>query len=333
MQLKITVIVPVYNTERFLSKCIDSVLAQTHSNLELLLIDDGSSDCSPQICDEYALRDERVRVFHQMNAGVSVARNLGIENATGDYIIFVDSDDYLDEDYLSCFNPEHADLYLQGVTLENEQGVTNQTLEPKELHDRKKVADFVAQTLPLPDEGLVLRAVCSKLYRRDILASLRFDEGMSFAEDYLLNLRVYQHIRCMTLVSGCGYHYVQQNSSLSVGKYPLEKFLRWHRIQQDEVLELARNWEKPQMFEKVVEKRFSHLYRILLSSRSYTLNEKYQAYSYMHKYLNLPECKGISHEDIILMLMRLPFTKFSFYIIMGRILLARMRLQLFGSNN
>lgn len=98
MQNKISVIVPVYNVEALLPRCIDSILDQTYKNLEVLLVDDGSRDGSGRICDEYARRDDRIRVFHKENGGQSSARNLALDAATGDYVTFVDSDDYLEKD-------------------------------------------------------------------------------------------------------------------------------------------------------------------------------------------------------------------------------------------
>lgn len=97
---EISVIVPVYNTEKYLNRCIDSILNQSFTDLELLLIDDGNKDCSGTICDQYALKDSRVRVFHKDNGGVSSARNLGLENASGDWVIFIDSDDWISEGML-----------------------------------------------------------------------------------------------------------------------------------------------------------------------------------------------------------------------------------------
>lgn len=332
MPPKISLIVPVYNAERYLPKCVDSILAQTYRDLELLLIDDGSTDRSPQLCDGYALTDSRIRVFHQPNRGVGAARNLGISQASGDYLGFVDADDYVDADYLERFQPGQADVCLQGVVVETGQAARCISQPDRVLPDRQAVADYVAGAIPMADEGLVLRAVCSKLFRREVVASLRYDEEMSFAEDYLLNLLVYQRVETMTLASACGYHYQQQHSTLSVRKYPIDRFLAWHRIQQDAVLRLARHWAKPEMFAAVVDKRFSHLYRILLSSPSYTLREKYSAYAYMHGYLNRPECQGIGLEDIVCMLQRLPFGRLSFYIVMGRVGLARLRMRLMGAN-
>ncbi len=96
---KVSVIVPIYKTEKYLRRCVDSILAQTYGNLEVILVDDGSPDHCPEICDDYARQDDRVKVIHQINQGVSAARNAGIKAATGGWIQFVDSDDWLEPDY------------------------------------------------------------------------------------------------------------------------------------------------------------------------------------------------------------------------------------------
>ena len=93
---KISIIIPVYQVEKYIKRCLDSILSQTYSNLEIILIDDGSRDMSGKICDEYAIKDSRIKVIHQDNAGVSVARNKGLDICTGDYVTFVDSDDFLE---------------------------------------------------------------------------------------------------------------------------------------------------------------------------------------------------------------------------------------------
>ena len=105
MKPEITIIVPVYNTESFLHKCINSILSQSYTNFELLLINDGSSDKSGEICDKFALKDDRIKVFHKKNGGVSSSRNLGINNAQGKWIMFIDSDDEITHNCLElCIN-------------------------------------------------------------------------------------------------------------------------------------------------------------------------------------------------------------------------------------
>ena len=92
---KVSIIIPVYNAEKYLSRCLDSILKQTYSNIEIILVDDGSEDKSSYLCDRYAILDRRIKAYHKSNEGVSIARNYGIENCNGEYIVFVDSDDYL----------------------------------------------------------------------------------------------------------------------------------------------------------------------------------------------------------------------------------------------
>lgn len=121
MNPKISVIVPVYNVEKYLHRCIDSILAQTFTDFELLLIDDGSTDGSGAICDEYATKDNRVRVFHKENGGVSSARNLGLDNMRGGYLTFVDSDDWVDSTYLGeLIEYSDADLVVSDFIVEGE---------------------------------------------------------------------------------------------------------------------------------------------------------------------------------------------------------------------
>ena len=112
---KISIIVPVYNAEKYLNECVDSILNQDFTDFELLLVNDGSKDNSGHLCDKYAHKDNRVRVFHKENGGVSSARNLGLDNAIGEYIVFIDSDDYVDVNYLSILmSVGESDLVVTG---------------------------------------------------------------------------------------------------------------------------------------------------------------------------------------------------------------------------
>lgn len=127
---QISIVVPVYNVEKYLERCIDSILAQTFTDFELLLINDGSKDSSGLICDKYAEKDSRIRVFHKENGGVSRARNLGISNARGRWLCFIDSDDWVDKEYLHCFGDvfNYSDdiIVIQGM--ERIDGIQGRTL-------------------------------------------------------------------------------------------------------------------------------------------------------------------------------------------------------------
>ncbi len=126
MQPAFSIIVPVYNAEKTLQRCVDSILAQTFEDFELILINDGSKDQSGDICDEYAAKDSRVKTVHKTNGGVSSARNAGLRIAQGEYIAFIDSDDYIDNDYLLGFKHYDADLIISGaklISINNNWGV------------------------------------------------------------------------------------------------------------------------------------------------------------------------------------------------------------------
>ncbi len=207
---KISVIIPIYNTEKYLPTCLDSVLSQTHKNFELILIDDGSSDNSGKIADDYAKKDSRVRVIHQKNAGQSAARNYGLKLATGDFISFIDSDDEVKKTFLAdLLAPFFASTPVKSV----ENPVENSAKNPAKSAGSsvalpvcgfhyKRLRQNTAKDVyinPLPKRRfyeskkaylLKLLAIdgrmyssLNKLYRADIAKTLHFEENLNFAED------------------------------------------------------------------------------------------------------------------------------------------------------
>lgn len=136
---KLSVIVPVYKVEEFLAKCVDSILRQSYKNLEVILVDDGSPDKCPAICDEYSQKDSRIKVIHKLNGGLCSARNAGLDMATGEYVTFVDSDDWLEEDAYSC---------MMEQCIENQCDIIGgvqvyPTLENREKDSRDSVRQFL----------------------------------------------------------------------------------------------------------------------------------------------------------------------------------------------
>ncbi len=202
----ISVIVPVYNTEKYLDRCIQSILAQTYTDFELLLINDGSTDSSGAICNKYAEQDSRVRVFHKENGGVSSARNMGLDNAKGEWITFCDSDDWVYESWLQNFaeNCNDVDLVCQGI-------YPNGFLEYKNNHIR-----FAFDYRGAINEGLLLLYEYSvigytviKCFKRSIVEkySLRFNTLFSLREDEEFVLRYLSVAKTMVSVDKIGYYY------------------------------------------------------------------------------------------------------------------------------
>ena len=186
-KILISIVVPVYNVEAYVAECLDSLCAQTYEDIEILLVDDGSSDRSGEICDSYAQKDERIRVFHTVNSGVSEARNRGIEEAEGDYLVFVDSDDKIHPQLLKCYIEclDSNCVLLCGMT-ETESELKQMKVDDLEqriqVYDLKHFAKIYAENL--------INSPVNKLYRLDILRKykIRFPEGMNMGEDLLFNL-------------------------------------------------------------------------------------------------------------------------------------------------
>jgi len=200
----ITVVVPVYNRETLVVKTIDSILSQSYSNFELLLVDDGSKDSSLEICREFEKKDSRIKVFAKENGGVSTARNLGIENAQGEYICFVDSDDTVEKEYLSSFvneiNKENYDLVICGFRNVLSTGETKFCELPGcNISDAELFWKNFGNLL----EVNLLRSPVNKLYRLKTLKehSIRFDKSTQIAEDALFNSLYYEQVKTVSVIN------------------------------------------------------------------------------------------------------------------------------------
>lgn len=183
----ISVIVPIYKVEKYLPKCISSIINQSYADLEIILVDDGSPDACPSICDEFAAMDPRIKVVHQLNQGVSVARNVGLAIATGDFIGFCDPDDYCHElMYEKMHNvmiDYQADIVVCGYDYVDESGNVTRPYNKKdnvEILTQEKTFQYFFDMPPTMRHGVV-----NKLFKKDILSSLKFVDSLKRAEDVL----------------------------------------------------------------------------------------------------------------------------------------------------
>ena len=215
---KISVLVPIYNAEKYLHRCIDSILAQTFTDFELLLIDDGSKDCSGTICDEYAVKDPRVRVFHKENGGVSKARNIGIDNAQGEWITFVDSDDWVREDFLQ----KRLDL-----ALEENSDIAYCDVEYVYAKQNVycKTAEQVCGKAATVNSWILSRTTYSPiiLVKKDLFDkyNLRYLEGLRFGEDFNLIIKLVLYANKVCHVKEALYFYNKQNEGSAMTKLHL----------------------------------------------------------------------------------------------------------------
>ena len=211
--MKISVIVPVYNCEAYLSACIDSILQQTHRDLELILVDDGAKDGSGAICDSYAQRDPRVRVIHQINQGVSVARNAGLDLATGDMVTFVDSDDTIE-----------PDMYEVLVKLALEHGADVAHCGYRKVHFDGSFKDVLGTEVQLVQNAreasecllsgkYFTGSPCTKLYRRELFSDVRFDSDLKINEDVWMNVQVFNRAEKLVFLDVPKYHYYEREQS------------------------------------------------------------------------------------------------------------------------
>lgn len=214
--VEFSIIIPIYDVEAYLCKCLDSVVLQSFNNWEAILIDDGSLDNCPKICDEYAKKDIRIRVFHIENGGVSFARNVGLNNAKGKYIVFLDADDYLSLNFLSVLHKSLSNevddmLYYGSVYVSAKEGVSYRSVSQKtELLSLKEVCR----------RKLYSGYVWTYVYKRSIIEehNLRFPIDLKYAEDWEFILKYYCHIRQMVVLSDCLYYQLQREGSATQRK-------------------------------------------------------------------------------------------------------------------
>lgn len=214
---KISVIVPVYNVERYLTRCIDSILAQTFTDFELLLIDDGSTDNSGKICDEYAEKDKRIRVFHKKNGGVSSARNLGLDVSCCEWITFIDSDDYVEDNFLEeLFQSTNSDLKISGYTSFGEK-ISKENYKTSFIN-KDKIGICLSKFL----NNDIFRVPWAKLFRLSIINNnrLRFDDRLKIGEDTIFVQQYLCFCNSLSFINTTSYNYFSQKIQK---KYQLSK--------------------------------------------------------------------------------------------------------------
>lgn len=244
---EITVVVPVFNREKYLTRMIDSILSQSYKDFDLILVDDGSTDRTPEICDSYAEKDSRVTVIHKENGGVSSARNAGIEKATGRYLMFADSDDILDNEILKKLYTEAEeggiDLVICGIKM---QTIRDGKVKCEKNYLMKAGRMTVKELLESQDIDYSLICVsspCARLFRTDIIKenNVRFDTSISLGEDRLFNIDYLMH--CST-VSGSGkslYYYIREDADSLFTRYNSDIYNIYKKIYNRERLIYEKN--------------------------------------------------------------------------------------------
>ena len=211
---QVSVIIPVYNISGYIEKCVDSLLAQTFTNLQILLIDDGSTDGSSTLCDEIAGKDERVKVFHYENGGAATARNRGLDNACGEYIAFIDGDDYVENNYIEELYNEiiisKADAAMCGSACVCD-GVIDKasvlyTLDKGNVSGREAVIDYYEKS------RAIYISPCGKIFKKSVFMTIRFPDGKLKEDAYFFPI-LYDQLRRIVRTDKSLYYYVQRDDS------------------------------------------------------------------------------------------------------------------------
>lgn len=227
----VSILVPVYNVETYLSTCLNSILSQTYTNLQIVLFDDGSKDQSLAICKEYACKNKKIEVYHQSNQGVAATRNHLLERAKGDYVLFVDSDDWIETDMvdhlLSLGVQKDADIVMcDRVINDNKPSQTKPIVF--ELSQEKAIKDFLYH-------NYFIGSLCNKLIKTSLLRNLTFDSSISYGEDALFCWQVLQKVKKVIVTNKQLYHYRMNEVSLShtFNGHQFSAYNVWHPIVDD----------------------------------------------------------------------------------------------------
>ena len=243
----LSVIVPVYNVEKFLSRCIESIVNQTYDEVELILVDDGSSDSSGRICDEYASKYKNVKAIHQNNSGVVCARKIGCNHAVGDYISFVDGDDWLDLDffkyYMKKIQETRADIVVTGF-VHDENEIICIKEKPKKMSKKQAINALF--------EWKIFRwELCGKIYRASLIRNEFFNDKICMGEDLDLNWELFKSIKMLYYDPARDYHY-RRNEYSATNDYNTSK--RNEYVVVDKIINDG-GFENP-----IIAQRLSHTY-------------------------------------------------------------------------
>lgn len=292
--VKLSVIVPIYNCEKYINKCIDSILNQTLKDIEIILIDDGAFDNSGKIADEYAKLDKRISVIHQENSGPSVARNKGIELAKGKYIGFVDSDDYIEptmyEELYNSANKNKAQVAMCSYYekyIDNDESIkVKADLESNKLYNKSAIEDNIISTFP-KNENFGYYSLWNKIYLREWLLDSRIviDISRDHGEDWWFNINVFSKIDSFVYVDKPLYNYIHVNSNSLMSKYRENQF----DLFLDGRLKMKEITPKKYMNEKEFNKRFVYEFSSYIIRTMKEIDNKDRRKELINKVINNDE--------------------------------------------
>lgn len=269
----ISIVIPIYKAERFLPKCLDSILDQTYTNLEVICVNDSSPDNSLEVLNKYAEKDSRIRVVDKENEGVSAARNVGLSMVSGEYVMFVDADDWIDPETCQCavdaMTEYQVDVVLWSYVSENHGNqsfkklfngdmVFEEEICKQRLH--RRFVGIVDDELAHPELADALCPVWGKLYKREVIqkSGARFVDLSEIGtyEDGLFNLEVFGEVKKVVYLDRCFYHYRRDNTGSATSRYNPNLFNQWQNLYQ-RMTEYITDRNLPEVYTKALHNRRS----------------------------------------------------------------------------
>ena len=271
---KVSIIVPVYKVEKYIGQCVDSILNQTFTDWECILVNDGSPDESGVVCDKYAHKDTRIKVIHKPNGGVSSARNAGLSTAQGEYVYFIDSDDYVEREALelsvSKAKQLEADIIVHGLVNDYIYNRSSTAVKYISLPEKN-----YSTILEMADRWGLLKGPVNKLFKKSIIQinALRFDESISYGEDTKFTFEYLAHCHSIAFVPMHLYHYCFRNKeSLTSKDYPFDFWIKTAEMLRDIRLPIMRSFNMPLSYRDFVYSVFaSHVSKAIKSLYVYQL--------------------------------------------------------------
>ena len=292
MHSLVSIIVPIYKVEPYLRRCLDSIVNQTYTNLEIILVDDGSPDTCPQICDEYAAKDKRIVVIHKENGGLSDARNAGLEISKGEYISFVDSDDWVDEKYieilLNSAIAENTDIAI-GENIQT-NGFCN---KPKNISTIKTYSSKEALYHLFSQNHIAFTISCGKLYKKELFSNLHFPIG-KYHEDEFTTYILFYRSKKIVYTNCILYYYFRHSNSITGSRHPWDvlevfeqRYLFFKNKNEKDLLPLLITplcWQLLCAYWFVLKKDSTKANKHLSDFRKYTKEECFVQVQLFHKF-------------------------------------------------
>lgn len=270
---KVTVIVPIYKVEKELPRCLNSIINQTYKNLEIILVDDGSPDKCGEICENYAKGDSRIKVIHKKNGGLSSARNAGLEIASGEYVCFIDSDDYIAENFVeelyTASDKNDADISQCGYL----QFSGEETFHIQEMERKFKILKGEELIHSIYTEGIPAVVICNKLFKRELFKNIRFPDGKIHEDEAVIH-ELYYVAKKKIVINLPLYYYVSRNDSITKSKIDIKRLDTFDALEGRYYFFV--NKEKPDLFMNkcIVIEIFSYFMHYYALNKSYFVDKK-----------------------------------------------------------